>query len=239
MNMKKNGLLKGIIACIMTVMTTGCEKTDLKKLAEEALQKKYNETFVASDYKGSRLQGDYYTIYAYSESYPDITFRADVNADGSDVSDNYAAKRLGMKISDAAAMSLKDFGGEYYVYAHPMIEDFYTNNADLSIEEFVSSFPSNTFNINVYVDQESEDIEKIYDGLSTLPSSLSTMKGSINVCFVQHGSLKDVQNAIEETDDLNGDAYKKLMNDSYTIHMPFEKGGVSLTKGQFMNEVKS
>lgn len=221
--MKKYNILKLILVGVITIMTAGCSnKVNLSKQAEEALQIKYNESFTVSDF--IKKSGDYYTVYASSKNYPDITFYADVNSDGKDVSDTYAAKRLGLKISNIVNQSLKDFDGEYFVYSHPMIENFYTNNADISIEDFVATFPSNTFDINVYVDKESQDIEKIYDLLSVVPSKLGAMKGSINVCLVNSGLINEIKTAIEETDDLTSNTYKKLVLDSQTVHISFENG---------------
>ena len=78
--MKRNlkRLTGGIILAIAAFNLSGCESNaQRKEQAEKALEQKYQEKFVITEYKDAGFMADYYVVQAYANEYPDLLFQCE------------------------------------------------------------------------------------------------------------------------------------------------------------------
>ena len=187
-----------IFVLLMSVTLAGCAgKADgRRREAEALLEEKYREEFTVTEYDGQEMGRRYYAVTAYSDSLPDLPFAANVDADGSGVSDGYVCRKVCRKISDRVYENLSDIiPYDIYVHTGMLSEDSVCADPNISIEEFTAEWePDNRYYIYVHIDNRNWDKTGIEGYLPYALSGLSCLKGNITVYF----SAKDTMEKAKE-----------------------------------------
>lgn len=169
----------------MAAALAGCGAKEKKKEAERLLEEKYGEAFTVTSYKGYNLGDTYYTVTAYSDDWPTLPFEAHPSLDGSGVTDGYAGRRVCRKVSDLVSENLAGVM-PCSVYVHTVAEpaDSICPDPDVSVEEFAGTWmPDSRFHIYVHIDNRDWEDVDISGYLQYAMAGLSTIEGSLTVCF--------------------------------------------------------
>lgn len=109
--------------------SVGCGKvSSYEEIAKEKLYERYQDDFEIENVQSHHFLSGYYTVIAYPQSDPTLLFRASINDDGSEESDNYVCTLVCQRLSEQVEKNLNALNGFYYVYSKPRIATVYKGN---------------------------------------------------------------------------------------------------------------
>lgn len=221
--------------CMMAAMT-GCGSRERNAKAAELLEEKYGEKFVIDENRGQEPMQDYYTVIAHSEAYPTIIFSAGIGADDDSVDDTYVCERLMARMSDEMSKSMGSLKGESYIFAQGFLEYTPFDDTNISLETFMQELPDQefTFYLN-YVPEDGETAEDIYDGVSSMVSSIAAAKGNVAVYICDEKTLGKIQGYVESHDILY-DSYNKIVEGKYAGKIQYAGGRPVSDKNEFLKK---
>jgi hypothetical protein len=221
--------------CMMAAMT-GCGSRERNAKAAELLEEKYGEKFVIDENRGQEPMQDYYTVIAHSEEYPTIIFSAGIGADDDSVDDTYVCERLMARMSDEMSKSMGSLKGESYIFAQGFLEYTPFDDTNISLETFMQELPDQefTFYLN-YVPEDGETAEDIYDGVSSMVSSIAAAKGNVAVYICDEKTLGKIQGYVESHDILY-DSYNKIVEGKYAGKIQYAGGRPVSDKNEFLKK---
>lgn len=222
-----------ILLVIFIFSITGCRMISHEALAVKLLNKKYNDSFEVEKVQSRNTFGGYYTVIAYQEDNPDMLFEANVNFDGSGVSDNYVSKIVSQKLSDKIAHNLNDLKGTYYIYSNPMIQNRRADDVDMSVQEFLEAFPVTRFSVKVYYKPEDTSADEIYEELNNMFKDIDGVNGQVKLYFMGDYTLGNVQYYIKTHDDFYND-YKHMVEQYFVGNIDIENSRITNTKEEII-----
>lgn len=202
-------------------------------IAISLLNEKYNDTFEIEEVQSHSIFRGYYTVIAYQEENPDLLFRANVNTDGTAVSDNYVSKIVCKDLSNKVARNLDALKGIYYIFTQVLTEPTMLNNVRITLEEYLEANPKNKFTINVNYCPEETNAEEVYSGLCNILNGLDSISGKINLCVIDEEMFSKIQNYME-THDRCYDEYKHMIEEYSAGMIEFKKGTITTSKEEIM-----
>lgn len=220
----------------MMAAMTGCGSRERNAKAAELLEEKYGEKFVIDENRGQEPMQDYYTVIAHSEAYPTIIFSAGIGADDDSVDDTYVCERLMARMSDEMSKSMGSLKGESYIFAQGFLEYTPFDDTNISLETFMQELPDQefTFYLN-YVPEDGETAEDIYDGVSSMVSSIAAAKGNVAVYICDEKTLGKIQGYVESHDILY-DSYNKIVEGKYAGKIQYAGGRPVSDKNEFLKK---
>lgn len=202
-----------------------------EELAVKLLNAKYNDSFVIDVVQSHSFLRGYYTVIAYQENNGDVLFKADVNSDGTGISDNYITKLVCNHLADKVAQNLDALKGIYYIFTEVMMEPSMLDNIEITLEEFMEVTPKNKFTININYCPEDTNVEEVYSALTNVLNGLGCISGKIHFYIMDEPMLSKVQDYVE-THDKCYDDYKKLVEEYLVEYIDFEKGTIKNTRDE-------
>lgn len=211
---------------------TGMDKVlSYEELAIELLNAKYNDSFAIETVQSHSFFRGYYTVIAYQEENGDVLFRADVNSDGTGISDNYVTKLVCHNLADKVAQNLDALKGIYYIFAEVMVEPTMLDNIKITLEEFMKITPKNKFAITINYCPEDTNAEEVGSVLNETLKGLECISGKIYLYVMDELMLSKVQNYME-THDRCYDEYRKMVDKYSAGILDFEKGIIKNAGGE-------
>ena len=219
--------------------STGCENVvSYEEQAIRLLNEKYNDSFEIETVQSQSFSGGYYTVIAYQEDNADLLFRADINSDGSGLSDNYVTRLLYKDMAEQVAWNLNDLAGSYYVFVEAMFEPVMLSNPGITLKEFMEETPKNKFTINVNYAPDTTNSEEVYAGLLNILNDMEGISGKIHLYIMEESNIASVQEYME-THDQCYDEYEGMV-ESYSVGLiDFENGTITTTKEKIISMLEN
>ncbi len=147
----------------ISVLLCGCGYKKERTIAEKLLEEKYDEPFEVTSYSGSGIRKRYYTVTAHAKAWSDLPFEANVDSDGSKVSDSYICRRVCAELSDEINSRLSELlSYDTFVHAEFLSGDSVCPYQYIGPEEFISVWePNNLCYVYVLVDSRNTGDESI------------------------------------------------------------------------------
>lgn len=202
---------------------TGCAALSHEEQAVKLLNEKYESSFEVEKVQSHRFFSGYYTVIAYQKDNSDLLFQADVNGDGSGVSDNYVSRLVCRRMADTVSKNLNQLPGVYYVFCEAMIEPSMLKDTELSLEEFLEAAPENKFYIYINYCPDEDDKEQFYQTISKSLEGLGDISGHIRVYLMDEPMLRQVQDYMENHDK-RYDEYEAMTDQYHAGKITFKNG---------------
>lgn len=227
-------IIEIIVIGVMIMSTIGCDVlVSHEEQAVRLLNEKYKDSFVIEEVQSQSFSGGYYTVIAYQEDNADVLFRADVNSDGTGLSDNYVAKQLCWDMADQVARNLNDLEGTYYIYIELMFEPDMLSKPGITLKEFMRETPNNRFTINVNYAPDGTNPEAVYAGLSNILNEMESITGKIHLYLMDESNIAHVQEYME-THDRCYDEFEDWAELYSAGIIDFEDGKIVTTKEEII-----
>ncbi len=211
---------------------TGCNKTKSQEaLAIELLNAKYNDQFLIEEIQSQNFLEKYYTVIAYQKDDTNVLFKAQVDFDGENISDNYVSKKLCERLSDKIARNLNELPGIFYIFCEPMVEVTVLKDVNITIEEYMKISPKNRFVIYLNYSPENALSGDVYSALSNLLKDVEGVSGQVQLYIMEEEMLKDVQDYVENHDALYDD-YEDMVEQYLAGILEVENGKLTATKDE-------
>lgn len=232
---KKWKKVLGVLWLGVTALTiTACgSRKEYEQLACSLLEEKYGESFEIENYLGHEWTEDFFEVLVSPTEHPDIFFEAQVKCDGSGLSDEYIEARVCRKVEEQIAENISTLKGYFIVKSHAVIKSIRSNDSDMSISEFVEQIPENSFAVYLHYCPEQDSAQNVYQALSKTFNHLEMLKGNIQFYITDEKTLKSVQGYFEENSKIYSE-YKKILENSHHIIIPFENGTIQMTEDDFL-----
>lgn len=206
--MKRNlkRLTGGIILAIAAFNLSGCESNaQRKEQAEKALEQKYQEKFVITEYKDAGFMADYYVVQAYANEYPDLLFQASVDIESGSIMDSYVSKRLCDRISEKISQNIGTLNTDYYVFTEVMFENTLLGNPMATLEEYMKESPENEFVIYIFLDEKGTEEENVSKSLKNMLNEISGLTGEVALYRVNSEMLTNIEEYLSSHDGIYHD----------------------------------
>lgn len=237
MGIKK--LIYEILTGVIIMSNTGCGNVvSHEKLAIRLLNEKYSESFEIESVQSQSFSGGYYTVIAYQEEEPELLFRAEINSDGTGLSDNYVTKILCRDMAEQVARNLNNLPGIYYIYVEVMFEPMGLSKKGITLKEFMEEMPMNEFIIHVNYVPEDGTSEEIYQGLGNILQNMEGITGRVQLYIMEETDLLWVQDYLETHDRGYGN-FENMTESYYAGLIEFEKGVITTTKEEIIKMVEN
>ncbi|MBR2675251.1 MAG: hypothetical protein IKE52_07390 [Mogibacterium sp.] len=202
-----------LVLLLILITTGGCQKMSEKSMittAEEALRAKYDESFNAVETRA--IDDECFYAWLRPSTRPDIIIRAEMNNDGTALSDNYIVKKICHEISDKVELLMKDYSGDYYVFTKNILEYTIDESLDTTPQKHLEDNPEDRFDIVVFIAAEGADAAALHNAIAEI-KNLGITNGSINPIVISAKEMSILQGEIESIDDLNSDIVHEIMVD--------------------------
>lgn len=210
--------------------SVGCGTPAYKKeQAARLLQEKYGETFEITAMRGSGFLGDYYSVIAYSDEYPDLLFSASVENDYKSISDTYVTKRLCSRISDKISQNMGMLNCNYYILTEAQISGTVVTDPEVTLDDYLKESPKNVFTVYVFLDEENANAQNIVSAFSNLLSGLPSLRGTMTLYLVDPELLGNIQEYLNTHDNTYAE-FDDMTEDAYIGYVDFGDGVISLTE---------
>ena len=228
--MKVKKIIYGILTGVMIMNSIGCENViSHEQQAIKMLNEKYNDTFEIESVQSQSFSGGYYTVIAYQEEDSTLLFRADIDSDGTGLSDNYVTRILCRDMSEQVAWNLNSLPGTYYIYVEAMFEPTMLKKPGITLKEFMEETPKNKFTINVNYAPEGASAQEVYGGLTNILQNMENISGKIHLYIMDETNIAVVQEYME-THDRCYDEFEDMV-ESYSVGLiDFENGVITTAK---------
>ena len=207
------------------------------RLAEQALENKYRESFGGCAVFGQKYGEYFYQVQAYPQNSPDLRFSAYVDLDGGGVKDTYVEKRVCSRISDQIMHNLDMLTGNYDVYVKGIGPQPSIDRPDIEVEEYIKLDSQNRFAIYIFYSHDGAEkvtvqkaIEHILKGLSVLPA------GRIKFFVMNDCVLQEVQEYLDVNDDIYFD-FQEIEDKMRGLDISFSLGNLNKTGEMIMSEL--
>ena len=217
----------------------GCGKvSSYEEIAKEKLYERYQDDFEIENVQSHHFLSGYYTVIAYPQSDPTLLFRASINDDGSEESDNYVCTLVCQRLSEQVEKNLNALNGFYYVYSKPRIDTVNIQNKEMSVREYVQEFPSCAFRTYLFYCPETFDAEAFAFNIQQAFNGLEFIEGKIDMYFVpDEDSLGKIQNYLETHDQMY-DEFKDIADSYYKGSIEFKFGSWSMSLEEIQEMVR-
>jgi NAD(P)-dependent dehydrogenase (short-subunit alcohol dehydrogenase family) len=140
------------------------------------------------------------------------------------------------RMSDEMSKSMGSLKGESYIFAQGFLEYTPFDDTNISLETFMQELPDQefTFYLN-YVPEDGETAEDIYDGVSSMVSSIAAAKGNVAVYICDEKTLGKIQGYVESHDILY-DSYNKIVEGKYAGKIQYAGGRPVSDKNEFLKK---
>lgn len=226
-----------IILGVLIMSTVGCGRIiGYEELAEKLLNEKYHDEFVVENVQSTNVFSKSYTAIAYQKEHPEMLFKAYVENDGSGISDNYVARLVCEKLSDAVARNLDSLNGIYYIYSTTLIDSLELDDPKISLNEYIETNPDMPYYLYVFFSPDSLDKENLYQGLSNICQGLP-ISGNLYLHILDEIDLKTVQSYCETHDKIY-DGGENLFESYYCGRIEFINGALESTKEEVFEMIE-
>ena len=209
-----------------------------EKQAIEMLNEKYNDSFEIESVQSQSFSGGYYTVIAYQEEEPTLLFRADIDSDGTGLSDNYVARILYRDMAEQVAWNLNQLPGTYYIYVEAMFEPTMLKKPGITLKEFMEETPKNKFTINVNYAPEETNPEEVYAGLANIFQNMENISGKIHLYIMDETHIARVQEYME-THDRCYDEFEDMVENASVGLIDFENGTIVTAKDEIIRMLEN
>ncbi|MCD8103795.1 MAG: hypothetical protein LUF35_02030 [Lachnospiraceae bacterium] len=190
-------LLTGVIILAAIMGIEGfVSPSDRRKQAEDTLKEKYQEEFVVTSVKeGSAFQG-YYTVVAYSQDYPELLFQASIENESGEISDSYVSKRVCDRLSAKVSQNIGNLQSGYYVFTEVMLGDTLFTDPEISLEDYLTEYPSTRFTIYLCIEEEECSASNIVSAAAHMLDNLPAINGSIVLYLADAEMMAKIQDYV-------------------------------------------
>ena len=231
-------LMLGLTGCSNLSSFGSTTSFSYEEKAKKLLEEQYECEFIIDDVQSIYTLDGYYTVIAHSKNNPDIVFKASINTDGSGLSDNYGSKLINKKISEVIENNLGSIKDNVYVYTTPLIETIGITNANMTIEEYMQQYPSDTFHIYLnYCSDEVTSLE-IINSLNSMFNDLDCLNGNIYLYGMPEHTLRYVEDYLKENDKMY-DECKNIIDSYYIVNIPFLNGKITMNYEELQSMINN
>lgn len=234
--MKK--LLKIIMGVLLVSITASelmacvTNRAGYEELAIQMLQEKYAEEFEIERYVGRQSMKEYFRVVAFSKKYPEVLFEAEVACDGSYVMDEYVASRVCHLAEEQIEHNLGVLQGYVQIKVVAVSKSIDSNNADMSIQEFMAIKTKNRFAVYLIFSPSGKETNKIYQGLSSALFGLECVSGNVQLYVTDEKILKKAHKYLSENANIEYE-FTEVLEHIKPIEIPFENGVIQLSESEF------
>ena len=231
----KTRLYVVMLTVSVAVFACGCSLWGEKRqTAETLLEEKYREQFVVGDNNEQTLLDGYYTVHAYSKSYPELPFTVHIDNDGKHFSDNYIERRVAQKITEHFFKNTASFTTRPCIYTVVPAAVLKGKTPDISIEDYMALNPVNPVTIHITIKKGEAPPEKIYEWLTVTMQELECLHGIIVLNIADKETLEKIRLCSYKTDSL-GEDYHLLQGSCRSFNIRYSSGSLSFNKAQFLD----
>ena len=212
---------KQFIFCIAVMLAAsmllcGCGHKKEKGIAKKLLEEKYGEPFEVTWYRGSEAGKKYYAVTARAKAWRDLPFEANIDNDGSRVSDSYVCRRVCAELSDRINDRLSErLPYDTFVHAEFLSSDSTCQYQDIDPEEFMTVLePYNLCYVYIHVSSRDKEDENIVSAVADAVSDMPYLNGNVTVYYSDKDTIKDVRRYIRINDRLY-DSYFDIVERSH------------------------
>lgn len=225
-----------ITASVLEACGVPPEKREAR--AKAALEEKYQEEFEIIQVYPQKFGDLYYEVQACAVDEPQLRFTAAIDTEDSNISDNYAERRVCAAISNQAGENLDSLPGYYYLLTRALGPQPSTADAQIAIRDYTALNPNGRFQIDLFITPDPErDGTAIYQSLEKLLNGLEYLRASVCMYVVSEEQSDAVQEYWELNDTPNLD-YKEMTAEFFFLELPFEQGILGMTQEKFSAEVR-
>ena len=223
-----------IMAIITAEVLSACGVPPEKKesRAEAALQHKYGKEFEVLEVYPQKFGDLYYEVLAYPVDEPLIRFSAAIDTEDENISDSYIERRVCAAIAQRAEENLDQLPGVYYLSVYAGGPQPFTEDPDISVEEYASLDPLNIFRVELLITPDGKDPGAIYDSVGNLFSGMNCLSGAIRLYLVSEEQMSAAQEYMEAHDGLYSE-YLELTSGFFRLDIPYQKGVLGMSRQEF------
>lgn len=228
------------MAIITTEVLTACgiRPEARENHAKAALEGKYNKEFEITEIYPQKFGDLYYSVQAYAVDDPELRFTADIDTEDEGVSDTYVERLICAELTRQAEKNLDGLPGYYYVFTHAIGPQPITDNAEISVEDYMALHPKNKFRFCLFFVPDNADASDVYGCLEKMLAGLDYISGDIQLFLINEEKMAAVQEYFAYNDDFKY-GYSQLIEDFYTIEYTYEKGTIALTENNFISAMEN
>jgi len=226
-----------IMSVTIASLLPACLSPDERETkARELLNEKYNREFEIVDVYRAGVSLSYFEAWAYDTGNPEILFNVTVNNADDNFSDTYVQKCVCAKLSDAVAQKMDSFPGSYYVYSEAEGMQPYSDNPEISINDYWALDKDNHFKIEIFTVPETEDPSLIYIGIQDILSDYPYIDAAVKLYVVSDAEMAEIQDYLETNDKMYMDYKEKTMH-YFSVDLNVENGLLTNDPNEFNSKV--
>lgn len=220
---------------VSTALLTACgvPANERESHAADALAQKYGREFEITRVYAQKLGDPYYEVQAYPVDEPRIRFSAAIGTEDDGISDTYVERRVCAAIAGQAAKNLDELPGYFYLFARGIGPQPFTDNAEITIQDYARLDSDNKFRIEAFVVPESKDANAYYNGFVRMFDGLEYLNGNVRLYVVDEEQMKSVQDFFDENDAL-GMEFMRMTEEFRSFKIPYQKGRMEMGKDAFL-----
>jgi len=196
------------------------------------LEEKYGEEFAVEKYEGTEHLEGFFRITCYPKESPQLLFDSEIACDGSYIEDDYVSVKVCHKAEQKIEQNLERMDGYLLVKVVPVSRNVNSDNADMSVEEFVELKTKNRFAVYLMYCPQRKNAEKTYTEIEKTFDGLSSMSGNIQLYVMQEEELKKMQKYLSGVTELD-DTFQDMTEDVERITIPFQNGQIQISEVDF------
>lgn len=215
----------------------GVKPEERESRAKAALEQKYSREFEILEVYPQKFGDLYYEVQACAVEEPLIRFSAAVSTEEDTISDSYVERRVCAAAARRAGENLDQMPGIYYVDVFAGGPQPYTEDPDISIQDYAALDTLNVFQVELFVVPEKKDPEAFYSSISGLFSGMECLSGAVRLYLVSEEQMSAAQEYLEVSDDLYSE-YLEVTKGFFRLDIPYRKGVLDMSAEEFSNAVR-
>ena len=226
------------MSVLASVLLSACgsRPEDRESHAKAALEQKYNTEFEIAQVYSQKIGDLYYEVQAFPITNPDMRFTAAIDTKDDNISDNFVERKVCTAIAKSVERSMDGLSGSYYAFACGAGPQPLTDDADISIDEYVALDTLNTFKIEVFVAPEAKSAQAIYHNLCEALSGMESVTADLSFYVVDEEQMKSVKEYFARNDDMYFE-YKRMTADYPRADVSFVNGKIETSESVFVAQI--